>query len=361
MTKSYIHIYQETKQRILQGHLKPGMKLPAHRELCDDYSVAIATVTKAINKLKQDGLVQSCRGVGTVVADPALAISQTVTKTVMFISPYQNFMHEAFSFAIHEVFDGSEWSVNTRCAHSNLEWYKNFLVDCHKNPPAGMILVAMPPQIFPYKPQMLPQPGTKMVLMVHEIPGRTYDLVRSDAYAEGLILGDYIANKGYRDIIYLTQNNPGVVPESKTLKGLEKRLSERGITFNQGNIRRYEDTHSYGIHPDPVTDAYLCTRNLLADERPRAIVTGHDWIGVGVIRAVQEAGLSVPGDIAVISAETTVGIEARTSIPKLTTFDTVYYHRARTAGELLKSRLEGDDSPVQYHEIHGHLVEGETG
>ena len=46
---TYLEIYQDTKQKILKGHLKPGTKLPAHREICEDYSVAIATVTRAIN------------------------------------------------------------------------------------------------------------------------------------------------------------------------------------------------------------------------------------------------------------------------------------------------------------------------
>jgi len=285
---------------------------------------------------------------------------RTASKTVLFISAYQNFMHEMFSFSIHEVFDGSEWSVNTRCAHSNLDWYKSFLIDCRKNPPAGMILVAVSPRFFTYQPDWLPQPCTKTVLMVHEIPGRTYDIVRSDAYAEGLILGDFLATKGYRDVIYVTQAQPGEVPESKTLKGLAKRLSEKGIPFNQRNIRRYEDTHSYGPHPDPVTDAYQFTRKLLAAERPRAIIAGHDWTGVGILRAVQEAGLAVPKDIAVLSAERTVDLNRWVAGPKLTTFDTMYYHRARTAAELLKARLEGDDGPIRYHEIHGQLIEGET-
>ncbi len=359
--KSYIHIYNEMKEKIIRGDLKAGAKLPAHRGLCEDYSVAIATVTKAINRLKREGWVESYRGLGTIVANPARKGSQPVTKTVTFISPYYDALHETLSYAIQKVFAGSDWSVNTRCAHADLEWYGEFLKDCRKNPPAGMVLVTMDPREFRYDPEMLPQPCTKTVLLVHEIPGKTYDIVRTDAYFEGVMLGEYLLDKGYRDCLYLTGAKPGAKPESNTIRGLAKVFSGKGLKFGDDNIRRFEDTHSYGPHPDPVVDAHRFAEQLLSKEHPRAIIAGHDWTAVGVIRAAQELGLSIPEDIAVISAEGSGKIESIASIPKLTTVDTLFNYRGTVAAETLKRRLEGDDRPAQYHEIHTRIIEGKTG
>jgi DNA-binding GntR family transcriptional regulator len=135
----YLQIYNSTKDRILKGDLKPGMKLPAHRDMCGDYSVSIATVTRAINKLKKEGWVESYRGMGTVVSEPSKTAARPVNKTVCFVSFMQQFQHEAFSYAIQEVFSKSPWTINSRCTHSNLDWYRDFLLECHHNPPAGMI------------------------------------------------------------------------------------------------------------------------------------------------------------------------------------------------------------------------------
>ena len=63
-------ICHDIKEMLRSGALRTGMRIPSHRELSRKYDVAIATVTRAINELKQEGIVQSVRGVGTTIAEP---------------------------------------------------------------------------------------------------------------------------------------------------------------------------------------------------------------------------------------------------------------------------------------------------
>ncbi len=57
--------------RIASGELSPGDRVPSARGITKEWGVAIATATKALAQLQQQGLVVSTPGIGSVVASPA--------------------------------------------------------------------------------------------------------------------------------------------------------------------------------------------------------------------------------------------------------------------------------------------------
>jgi AcrR family transcriptional regulator len=56
------------RERIAQGELRPGDRVPSARQITRDWGVAIATATKALAVLRDEGLTLPRPGVGTVVA-----------------------------------------------------------------------------------------------------------------------------------------------------------------------------------------------------------------------------------------------------------------------------------------------------
>ncbi|MEU8607954.1 GntR family transcriptional regulator [Actinoplanes sp. NPDC048791] len=67
----YRRIAEELRRRILAGELTPGDRVPSTRRLAGDFGVAIATATKALAVLRQQGFTRVRPGVGTVVAPRA--------------------------------------------------------------------------------------------------------------------------------------------------------------------------------------------------------------------------------------------------------------------------------------------------
>lgn len=57
------------RRRIERGDLKPGDRVPSTRQITRDWGVAMATATKVLRALQQEGLVVSRPGIGTVVAN----------------------------------------------------------------------------------------------------------------------------------------------------------------------------------------------------------------------------------------------------------------------------------------------------
>lgn len=64
----YTRIVADLRARILSGELRPGDRLPSIRQLARQWGVAVATATRALATLRDDGLVKATVGSGTVVS-----------------------------------------------------------------------------------------------------------------------------------------------------------------------------------------------------------------------------------------------------------------------------------------------------
>jgi DNA-binding transcriptional regulator YhcF (GntR family) len=61
-------IAADLRARITAGEFGPGDRVPSTRELTRQWGVAMATATRALSLLQDEGVLRSVRGVGTVVA-----------------------------------------------------------------------------------------------------------------------------------------------------------------------------------------------------------------------------------------------------------------------------------------------------
>ena len=70
----YLRIAEEISARIRSGELRPGDRVSSTREITRRWGVAMATATKALATLRQQGLVEAVPGAGTVVSEGAAAV-----------------------------------------------------------------------------------------------------------------------------------------------------------------------------------------------------------------------------------------------------------------------------------------------
>ncbi len=62
-----VRIAAEIRRRITSGELRPGDRVPSARQITGEWGVAVATATKVLTSLRQEGLVRAVPGVGTIV------------------------------------------------------------------------------------------------------------------------------------------------------------------------------------------------------------------------------------------------------------------------------------------------------
>lgn len=90
---------------------------------------------------------------------------------------------------------------------------------------------------------------------------------------------------------------------------------------------------------------YQAARGLIAEGDVPAIFVASDEQALGAMRAIAEAGLRCPDDIALVSFD---GIPASAySIPAITTMVQPFDEIARTAMTLLTGRIAGEEQPAE--------------
>jgi DNA-binding GntR family transcriptional regulator len=65
---TYVKVAAAIRQAIETGELRPGDQLPAGPKLASELGVALMTVRRAIDSLRDEGLLRSSHGVGVFVA-----------------------------------------------------------------------------------------------------------------------------------------------------------------------------------------------------------------------------------------------------------------------------------------------------
>jgi DNA-binding transcriptional regulator YhcF (GntR family) len=92
MQAASARIATELRRRITTGELNPGDRVPSTRQIVADWGVAMATASKALAILRQDGLVEALPGFGTVVAGkptrsgPADLTADRIARTAIAIA-----------------------------------------------------------------------------------------------------------------------------------------------------------------------------------------------------------------------------------------------------------------------------------
>ena len=66
----YRQIAEILRDRIEDGTIPPGRRIPSIVDLESEFDVARDTIRKAVQTLKDDGLVETVLGMGTYVVDP---------------------------------------------------------------------------------------------------------------------------------------------------------------------------------------------------------------------------------------------------------------------------------------------------
>ena len=89
----YQQIATALRDEIVSGVYSVGSLLPTEQSLCQQYSVSRYTIREALRRLRDDGLVDSRQGAGTVVLPPLTGGADT--HQVMSINDLVNFAREA--------------------------------------------------------------------------------------------------------------------------------------------------------------------------------------------------------------------------------------------------------------------------
>jgi DNA-binding LacI/PurR family transcriptional regulator len=154
----------------------------------------------------------------------------------------------------------------------------------------------------------------------------------------------HLVDLGHRRIGYINGMGDWIEAQNR-LSGYRDVLIKHGLPVDNALIRQGDWS---------VDSGYQAARELLAlEERPTAIFAANDIMALGAIYAIQEAGLDIPADVAI------VGYDDRDFAvwirPKLTTIRMPSFEMGQAAARLLLKQFAGEELEDATH-IPGELI-----
>jgi DNA-binding LacI/PurR family transcriptional regulator len=155
----------------------------------------------------------------------------------------------------------------------------------------------------------------------------TIPQVRVDFHHAGKLAAQHLLSLGHRKIGIIVDEPQ----QTLRLEGFRAALQEEQIDLPCDMIQQGHSTLESG---------YEAAQKLLASiERPTAIFATTDWMAIGALEAVRDAGLHVPQDLSIIGLDDIV-VSAHIS-PPLTSIAIPKHQLAKEATELLLHQIDG--------------------
>jgi LacI family transcriptional regulator len=189
---------------------------------------------------------------------------------------------------------------------------------------------------------------TKMPVVVldRRIDGWDVDTVAGDSVSGAQELVKHLVDLGHRCIAIIS----GPMSTSTAIdrvNGYRKTLAEAGIEEDPRYIKFGEFRESSGEE--------LTLKLLDETPRPTAIFAANNAIAIGVMKAVNQRGLRIPQDIALVSFDDLPNLSM--VFPFLTVVAQPVYEIGARAAQLLLSRLEsGEELPPRHIVLPTHLI-----
>jgi DNA-binding LacI/PurR family transcriptional regulator len=176
--------------------------------------------------------------------------------------------------------------------------------------------------------------GMPMVLLGERVDHGPADHVLIDNVAAAREITAHLVGLGRRRIAAIgSQRTPEGASARLRLAGYAAALDDAGIGYDERLVAPAPAWHR--------ADGAAAMRELLSSgSRPDAVFCFNDTLALGALRALHEAGLRVPQDVAVAGFDDIE--DGRFSVPTLTTIAPDKERIARLAVELLAGRITGD-------------------
>jgi LacI family transcriptional regulator len=173
-------------------------------------------------------------------------------------------------------------------------------------------------------------------VLLEQIRGLRASLVDVENVEASRRAVDFLIQQGHQRIVHFAGPSYSMHSEER-IDGVRRAFSRSSLVFPE------ESVIAAGAHPEDGYRAGLAYfRERSEAERPTAVTCYNDLVALGLIRALRELGLSVPGDVSVVGFDN-LSILPYMGVP-LTTVHVPKVQMGERATELLIRRIEAREA-----------------
>lgn len=178
--------------------------------------------------------------------------------------------------------------------------------------------------------------GIPLVVFACDLPaGDGFHTMGDDTWRSAHMAVKHLLALGHRQVAFVNYAQPEFHSVNQRERGWRQALAEAGVTINPAWLAHADLSAESG---------YAATRELLSRGVPfSALFAGNDTIAFGALRALREAGLRVPDDVAVVGYDDIP--LAPFASPPLTSVKTDPVGHGRQALQMLLKQLRPQAKP----------------
>jgi DNA-binding LacI/PurR family transcriptional regulator len=351
----YQVMIDDLKTKIRSGQYPKGWPLPNQQELAKLYNASEITSRRALTELVNEGYVYRVRGKGTFVRGSEgeeEEESPLPVRHIFFV--YHNLSVDSLN---HRYWGDMLEAMREVCEENGVEFYLWAVDERYRLPekPGAAYVLVTPPYSFDQKSlEAWRDEGKRLVTVQFYYPHLSVPYVVADNLTGGYLATQHLLSLGHR--------RTGIILTGKSVVDLNQEFSLRlqgyRLALQQHQIPF--DPELVCVMDGPSENAemgYEGFKELLGrsgGEPPTAIFVTSDLKALGALKAAQDMGLDVPGDVSLIGYDD-LRISAYT-YPHLTTINQNTAQIGRRAIEILLHELPRSPGELVKDEIVPKLV-----
>ncbi len=303
--------------------------------------VSIATVSRVVNERYgvAPATVDRVREVITALGYESSLVARSLRSRrtnviAILVSGIEPFSAELLKGAAQAVEDtGFELVVYSGGTRRQPGWERRHLARLSGTLADGTILVA---------PTVLTGPSEHPIVAVDpHVGGSTQPVVEAQNFEGAVAATRHLLDLGHRRIAFLGGRSD-LESARRREAGYRAAHAEAGVPVDEDLVAEGGFTELSAVTPAH----YLLTR----PERPTAVFSANDLMGLEVLRSARELGLEVPGDLSIVGFDNIP--EGALSEPPLTTVDQHVQELGRTAVQVLVDLIEHPGRRSELEPIH---------
>ncbi len=320
----YSVIQEDIRERIQNGDLKPGDKIPTEHELKEQFKVSRMTISTAMIHLTKEGLIRRIPGKGTFVAErpengessgtaqssstvkaseAARNVADEQRKIGLVMPNIDSMFAMRIVDSVQRALNERQYSLTMALTNNSKKQERAAIRELIEAGVSGLIIFPVDDNAYNDEILSLKLRQFPFVLIDRYLPGIETHFVGSDNQAGARLAVSHLWDLGHRDIAVCSGIDFPTVTIRDRIDGYVKELTARGAMINPSLMLSDIDIQHLDFDQDHPLYRYIKARHATA------YLALHNSIAILIYHAAKANGLKIPEDISIVSFDNPTSLQ----------------------------------------------------
>lgn len=359
-------MYQRIKEDILhqiESHaLSPGDKIPTEHQLMEQYNVSRITISKALNELKNEGIVERFPNKGTfvshtsqlpsLVSEAEVPENTEVTKALIpevacIIPSVTDLFSLSMLNGVISAFPENDYICHIFQSHN--PQIENYLLKrCLETNISGIILFPQDQPFFSNELLLMQLQKYPLVLLDRYLPRLDTSYVIADNQKAGELCLKHLYELGHQRFAFITTSGHDTFSIKYRIEGLFSAAEQLNIPESSVHIIEHFMYMEKGKSYDELI------KKLLKEEKVTGFIAAESGVCAYLYDRFNALKINVPGSVSLVSFDKPLTEVKNPDF--FTHINQSEYLMGKEAGTILRRRIEQNDMNV-YHKVIAPMLE----